>query len=411
MRTSMSCARRRLAAKLYAAAMPCGLATGAFVLAISTASAQSNPYSNPSVIVDLSVLEKFGPPPTLPGLLRQGGQSTGGQNTGAQPATRDGAAAGAPGRLLPPPSAKPQSHVTLPKANQPDGKRVARPAVPRAKPKAALDMPEPPPAPPKADIPKKKPAPPPKAVAGTPEAGEDSRTAAIPPPKITPPPPPKSAAAEAAKPPARQAEKSVMPKMTPPPPPPQVTAPPVPTATAEPESPAKKEAATAAPSPKVPDNPASTAMAPSATPETPPQPPAAAPASPESGTEKGKDEEKQVATRAAGPAKVSADGKTIDILFPAGSSELPGSVDPALGELAQRLKADESLRLDILGYAAGEAESASQARRLSLFRALAVRSHLMKQGILSTRMNVRALGNNVEGDAPVDRVEIVVVQQ
>src|SRR3546814_5115708 len=27
-RTSMSCAKRRLAAKLYAAAMPCGLATG-----------------------------------------------------------------------------------------------------------------------------------------------------------------------------------------------------------------------------------------------------------------------------------------------------------------------------------------------------------------------------------------------
>src|SRR3546814_15043886 len=102
MRTSMSCARRQIAEKIYAAAMPCGFATSAFVLAISTASAQSNPYSNPSVIVDLSVLEKFGPPPTLPGLLRQGGRSTGGQDTGVPPATRDGAAAGAPGRLLPP---------------------------------------------------------------------------------------------------------------------------------------------------------------------------------------------------------------------------------------------------------------------------------------------------------------------
>src|SRR3546814_16692721 len=88
----MSCARRRLAAKLYAAAMPCGLATGAFVLAISTASAQSNPYSTPRVIDDLTVLETFGQHTTLPGLRRQGGRSTGGPDIGPQQATRDGAA-------------------------------------------------------------------------------------------------------------------------------------------------------------------------------------------------------------------------------------------------------------------------------------------------------------------------------
>jgi outer membrane protein OmpA-like peptidoglycan-associated protein len=77
-----------------------------------------------------------------------------------------------------------------------------------------------------------------------------------------------------------------------------------------------------------------------------------------------------------------------------------------LDALAQKLNADENLRVQLLAYASGTDDEASQARRISLSRALAVRSYLIKQGVRSTRMDVRALGNNVK-DSPQDRVDII----
>ena len=72
------------------------------------------------------------------------------------------------------------------------------------------------------------------------------------------------------------------------------------------------------------------------------------------------------------------------------------------------MKKDDDIRIQLIGFASNDGGSASQARRSSLFRALAVRSYLMKEGIRSTRMDVRALGQtNVEGGPP-DRVDILV---
>jgi hypothetical protein len=65
------------------------------------------------------------------------------------------------------------------------------------------------------------------------------------------------------------------------------------------------------------------------------------------------------------------------------------------------------MRLQLLAYSGGGSQTPSQARRLSLSRALTVRSQLIKQGIRSTRIDVRALGNKSEGGPP-DRVDIVV---
>ncbi len=77
-----------------------------------------------------------------------------------------------------------------------------------------------------------------------------------------------------------------------------------------------------------------------------------------------------------------------------------------LDALAQKMASDDNIRIQLLAYASGTPETASRARRMSLSRALAVRSYLIKQGVRSTRMDVRALGNNVEG-SPADRVDIV----
>ncbi|MEJ0067668.1 MAG: OmpA family protein [Pseudomonadota bacterium] len=65
-------------------------------------------------------------------------------------------------------------------------------------------------------------------------------------------------------------------------------------------------------------------------------------------------------------------------------------------------------RIQLLAYADGTPESESQARRLSLSRALAVRSFLIEQGIRSTRVNVQALGIKTAG-GPADRVDAMAV--
>jgi outer membrane protein OmpA-like peptidoglycan-associated protein len=81
-----------------------------------------------------------------------------------------------------------------------------------------------------------------------------------------------------------------------------------------------------------------------------------------------------------------------------------------LDALATQLKSDTSIRVQLQAYAAGTDETAPDARRLSLSRALKVRSHLIDQGVRSTRMDVRALGVKAEGGPP-DRVDAVVVRR
>ncbi|MCP4327754.1 MAG: hypothetical protein GY791_04875 [Alphaproteobacteria bacterium] len=115
-------------------------------------------------------------------------------------------------------------------------------------------------------------------------------------------------------------------------------------------------------------------------------------------------EQVQVAART--PAAQTVDGDTLSVRFDPGSAEFGDGVE--LEAVAAQLGDDESLRVRLVAYADGSDEEASKARRLSLSRALAVRGHLIKLGVRSTRMDVRALGNKVEGGDP-DRVDVMVV--
>ena len=91
-------------------------------------------------------------------------------------------------------------------------------------------------------------------------------------------------------------------------------------------------------------------------------------------------------------------------------AEMDQAAREGLQTIAKRLQDNESLRVQLLAYAGGEGMSSSQARRLSLSRALAVRSYLIEQGIRSTRMDVRALGNTGK-DGPADRVDIRIIDR
>jgi outer membrane protein OmpA-like peptidoglycan-associated protein len=160
--------------------------------------------------------------------------------------------------------------------------------------------------------------------------------------------------------------------------------------------------------------PAPVAIAPPAKPpsaQAPATPPAAPPA----------------ATRAAAPASAPAaqatprapqaepafvpSGKTAArVGFLAGSSDLPENAKPQLKAVADQMNRDGEMRVQLLAYAGPREDTASQTRRLSLFRALAVRSYLIEQGIRSTRMDVRAMGNKFE-EEPADRVDVVIADR
>ena len=103
-------------------------------------------------------------------------------------------------------------------------------------------------------------------------------------------------------------------------------------------------------------------------------------------------------------------GQSMQIIFAVDEATLPAGAQAPLGAIAARLAADATLRLQLKAYARGGAESASHARRLSLSRALAVRSQLIEQGVRSTRIDVRALGNKSKNGTS-DRVDIILVQR
>ncbi len=103
-------------------------------------------------------------------------------------------------------------------------------------------------------------------------------------------------------------------------------------------------------------------------------------------------------------------GTALRIPFPGDAAKLPLQAMPALLALAKRLAKDSAIRLQLKAYASGTKDNTSRARRLSLTRALAVRSYLIRQGIRSTRIDVRALGNKADGH-PANRVDLIVVSR
>jgi outer membrane protein OmpA-like peptidoglycan-associated protein len=103
-------------------------------------------------------------------------------------------------------------------------------------------------------------------------------------------------------------------------------------------------------------------------------------------------------------------GSSIRIMFSAGSAKLDEGASANLKRIAVALNADTTLRVQLEAYADAAQGSTSQARRLSLSRALAARSYLIGKKVRSTRIDVRALGNKSGGEA-ADRIDIVVTNR
>lgn len=101
-------------------------------------------------------------------------------------------------------------------------------------------------------------------------------------------------------------------------------------------------------------------------------------------------------------------GSVHSLAFDAEATALDEESRVLLGSLSTAMLADPSLRLQLRAYADGTGRNVSQARRLSLSRALAVRAFLIDEGVGATRIDVRALGSEVP-EGPGDRVDIEVM--
>tara|TARA_R100001143_G_scaffold55911_1_gene52173 strand:- start:49663 stop:50826 length:1164 start_codon:yes stop_codon:yes gene_type:complete len=328
--------------------------------------------SNDSVTVNLSVIDKLkgGPAPlqapsfaapTAPPVSSQTAPPTP-MSAKPQPAPT--------ASLAPPPNQAPQSTLLVPNSSSGSGNTVAA---------------TPPPVP---SLPLPKPA----------QAAKPAPMPAAPPPK------PQIAAEPAPKPAAPQPAPEAPPASTIEAPQTAAVAPaPAPTPAA---SQAEEQAATAAP--------ASPPPAPAITPEPAPAQPAPAQSAPAQSApaQAAAAEEPQVASvdlTAVDSSGVMKNNDGLSVLFSRESQDLPSAAETALSELAEELKGNETLTLKLLGYSEPMGEAQSKPRRLSLFRALAVRTYLLKQGIDSRRMTVQALGTKDDSpDRPKNRVDLIV---
>ncbi|MEQ9813656.1 MAG: OmpA family protein [Azospirillaceae bacterium] len=94
------------------------------------------------------------------------------------------------------------------------------------------------------------------------------------------------------------------------------------------------------------------------------------------------------------------------LLFDPGSDALSTAAGSLLNGLAQRLIDNPEQTIQVRAYAQSSVDRGSDARRLSLNRALTIRTFLLDRGIRSTRIDIRALGDTAEGE-PRDRVDLV----
>jgi outer membrane protein OmpA-like peptidoglycan-associated protein len=113
-----------------------------------------------------------------------------------------------------------------------------------------------------------------------------------------------------------------------------------------------------------------------------------------------------ISDTAASSAK--AVGAGLRVTFGEGETDLSPASAGAIQNLVRTGPQGDGISFNVVAYAAGTPEDPSTARRLSLARALAVRSALIADGVSSTRIYVRALGAQAS-DAPADRVDLSVL--
>jgi outer membrane protein OmpA-like peptidoglycan-associated protein len=146
-------------------------------------------------------------------------------------------------------------------------------------------------------------------------------------------------------------------------------------------------------------------------------PPAQQPAMPENAPQTAAIEPIAPPPPAAGaaPPPVSANAGTVAaptsaglrLTFAPGQSDLSPESAASIKKLTSEVTVGDSTTFNVSAFAPGTPDDPSTARRLSLSRAMAVRSALVADGVPSPRIFVRALGAQY-GEGPADRVDLDV---
>lgn len=179
-------------------------------------------------------------------------------------------------------------------------------------------------------------------------------------------------------------------------------------------SPKAPEVAKAAPAPaaKPKDSEVAKATSPPAAPKAPP--PAARRGRPTPITPQAKQKEAEAAEPAdvetaalVAPEKTPSPPDEFTIPYGTRDADVPERADDDLRLLAARMVKNSDLRVEFIAYASDPDESVSRSRRLSLERAVNVRKMLLDAGVDSSRVNLRALGEQ-SGNGDPDRIDVVV---
>jgi outer membrane protein OmpA-like peptidoglycan-associated protein len=96
----------------------------------------------------------------------------------------------------------------------------------------------------------------------------------------------------------------------------------------------------------------------------------------------------------------------VRVLFPTDEAKLDEAAESELRRLAGYLNRHGTQRVVLRAHAADGGQGSSHARRVSLTRALAVRTFLVDSGVPADRIYLRPLGSEVT-DGPPDRVDIL----
>src|SRR5262249_18284913 len=107
-------------------------------------------------------------------------------------------------------------------------------------------------------------------------------------------------------------------------------------------------------------------------------------------------------------SSATSTAKGLRVTFGTGQADLSPASAEAIKAIVHSIPSGDNTNFNVEAYAAGTPEDPSTARRLSLARALAVRSALMANGVGSSHIYVRARGA-AAGDETPDRVDLAVV--
>ena len=119
-------------------------------------------------------------------------------------------------------------------------------------------------------------------------------------------------------------------------------------------------------------------------------------------------EENAEAQEDTAPIDTTAHGTSI-LIFNHGDTELSQELKAEIdSDILPSLNTHKDARIEIRSFAEPIDDTPSSARRLSLSRALAVRTYLLSKKVESFRMDVRALGSNTD-KLPIDRIEIELI--